>query len=410
MTRIGLALLALAACNPPSDPRVDAATPPWAPLSGGTLVTLTGAGFHDDARVFVGGREAPLVRFIDDGNLEIIVPPGARPGPAETLVIGAGATAVSPDAIRYSAPPAITGVSPRDVVASVESVVTVTGTGFLDEDAGDPQVLLEGLPTSVQVVSDTEMRVSSATGRPLLEPELTLVNRRGAAVRSRAFRYRPTAHGGLLVFTQSSPSFATFVDPLRGEVVDIPRVPQPNEPFLVAAVVDGRGEYWGLDNGGSRFGRLDLSTQTLEQAITLDALVPAIDRIGPLYVAFDRITRTIGSLDVATGRFTPRTNTTVTSCIGGCDNGIAHDGAGTVWFAVREVGVSMLQSMDLATGALGVAFPVSPPGLRIDDLRFYQGTLYAVCSDRTVRSVDLTTGATFILTLTAFSQALEVFE
>ena len=81
-------LVALAAgASPTSSPSLDKVRPPWGPMTGGTTVELLGNHFDPDVnRVFVGGREASVVRTIDEQHLEVVIPPSDLAGDAEILV------------------------------------------------------------------------------------------------------------------------------------------------------------------------------------------------------------------------------------------------------------------------------------------------------------------------------------
>jgi hypothetical protein len=54
--------------------RIDAITPAFGPASGGTTVTITGAGFVGDVKVTFAGLEASSVTVIDTGTLTAVTP------------------------------------------------------------------------------------------------------------------------------------------------------------------------------------------------------------------------------------------------------------------------------------------------------------------------------------------------
>ncbi|HEU4883400.1 MAG TPA: IPT/TIG domain-containing protein, partial [Longimicrobium sp.] len=62
--------------RPVTPPGVKAIVPKEGPLSGGTVVIVTGTGFQPGCRVRVGGRDAATL-FIDPTRLQAVTPPGA---------------------------------------------------------------------------------------------------------------------------------------------------------------------------------------------------------------------------------------------------------------------------------------------------------------------------------------------
>jgi hypothetical protein len=205
MRLVPLVLALLAACG--SNPvvralRVEQAMPDYGPLGGGTVIALHGTGFATTARVLLGGREAPLVRALDDTRLELVIPPGEQPGDVDVVVFGDAGSVAARGIFRYSIPPSITAISPFDVVgASTDTVITVTGAGFADEGAGDNYVLVDGQPIAKSVVtSDTTMTFVAPAGRVFARPAIEIINQRGRTVAPRAYRYTPGPRPGLLLF------------------------------------------------------------------------------------------------------------------------------------------------------------------------------------------------------------------
>ena len=386
-------------------PQLTAVTPPYGPLVGGTHVTLTGAGFAvgTSPRVLVEGRVAPLVVVADERTLDVLIPPGAQPGDAAVEVWtehgGARATGV----FHYSAPPIITAVSPPDVLYDRGGTLTLTGVGFRDEGAGDVTVVVDGaLRPDVEVVSDTTLTVSVPPGRPLHEPSLELVDARGRATHPRAFRYAPSASPGLLLFP-SSGAFAALFDPAAQSIVTIPSVGASVR--LTAVVTDARGDYWGVDRT-RRLGRLDPSTQSLDSGVTTTGWYPALTRIGADYLALDRSTRLLGRLDLATGALTPLGDTMVPCC---GSYGLASGDA--TYLVARDGSTVGIAPVDLATGALGTTVPlVAAPGVHVEDLRFFDGVLYATTRSGALITIDPTTGVTTSLPVAPGRvRAMEVF-
>ena len=84
-------------------PQVDGVSPATGPVSGGTVVTVTGAGFTSDAEVTVGGVPASSVTYRSPTSLRVVVPAVVTPRSVDVQVTtGAGPSPLSPtDTYRY---------------------------------------------------------------------------------------------------------------------------------------------------------------------------------------------------------------------------------------------------------------------------------------------------------------------
>lgn len=392
-TLLATVALALAGCaSPPGEgPALASVDPPYGPLVGGTKVTLHGERFDPTTRVLVGGREAPLAFARTSSEIDVVIPPGDEPGDAELVVLAAHGTAIEPHLFHYSAPPAIAAISPSRVPFDTAATqVTVEGAGFLEDGAGEAVVLVDGVPAAeVTVVSDTELVFTAPSGPAFARPTLQVVNGRGSAEKSRAFRYAPP-RGGLLLFSRFGAAFATFYDPVAQTSFAIPRLPGATAQ-LTTVVADERGDLWGVDRS-RRIGRIDFRTQNLVDPVAIPSLFPALVRAGTQWFGLERIQRRFGKLDPVSGVFTP-IGTQSLPCCG--SYGIAFDGA-TLWYTSRAApsGIN-LTPISMQTGDPGIPVPVQDGAqLHLEELRYYQGTFYAPSSDETLRMIDPLTGAT----------------
>lgn len=405
-------LVLLAACSAPDvgTLAIDSVTPSYGPLAGGTRIVIAGARLAADdgspTRVLVGGREAPLANAIDDATLEAIIPPGDRPGDAELVVFNRHGTAIATSAFHYAALPTITSIAPAEVIYATEATtMTVIGSGFFDDGAGDPLVLVDGVPAAdVHVASDTELTFTAPAGRALGRPRVEVANARGLATKERGFRYRPGPRGGLLLFSLSSQTFAMFLDPVDKSLVTIPRV----GPFmsLSSVVLDEDGEYWGTERSGGRLGRVDVSAQRFVQSVPIGFRVPAMVRIDGVQYGFDRWTLRFGTFGLD-GAFTAIGDTPFPCC---GSYGLAYDGT-TLYLSYRSGADKYLVTVDRATGALGT--PVKLAGtatLHVEELRFFGGTLYAASRDGTLVAIDPATGAVTVVANVLRANAMEVFD
>ena len=403
-------LVALAACaSPTSSPSLDKVRPPWGPMTGGTTVELLGNHFDPDVnRVFVGGREASVVRTIDEQHLEVVIPPSDLAGDAEILVITPHDNVIATDKFRYSEPPAIDSVSPDRVVLSAPpATVTVRGRGFADEAAGIPTVLVNGQPVAdVTVRNDSVITFEAPPGVPLSRASIDLINDRGST-RARGFRYAVSDHPGLLAFDQSSGTFATFYDPVTGEATEIPSISNTSK-CIYGVIGDGDGTYWVSDyciQGGQwGFGRLDLYTQTVVDTIVTNRLYPTIARHRGTLYAIEYSSNRFGRL-APTGDLFEWIGSSTVPC---CDYGLASDDT-TLWIVARLAGVLSIATIDPDTGTTGTPVPLVPPASVIDT-RWYAGTIYAVTNSGMLVTIDPTTGVVTELVYVGTSYGLEVFE
>ena len=406
-------LIVLAACGrEPTTLQIERAIPAYAPVVGGTTIRITGAGFAADEagpnRVMIASREAPLARTVDDATLEIVLPPADQPGDAEVVVLNRHGNARATGILRYSAAPAIDAVAPTDVVfSSTSTVVTLTGSGFFDEDAGTASVVVDGqLASDVVVTSDTSLTFIAPPGVALVWPDLELINQRGTATAQRGFRYTPSDREGLLLFSVSSSQFALFYDPTDHSTIPIPRVSGSSARFT-AVVRDDRGDYWGADRS-RRFGRIDMRTQRLANPSALQGWLPAVTRVGDEYLGVNRNVLRFGRLDPTTGAFTTIGDEAIPCC---GSYGLASDGT-TLYFTAPSTTAPTITPIDPVTGIAGTPVPIiASAGFHVEDMRFFHGTLYVTSRDGTLVTLDPLTGVVTPLPVNlGRANAIEVFE
>jgi len=410
MTRL-LALVALAACgSPPTTLDIVSASPAFAPLVGGTTTRLTGTGFLDGDpggnRVLIASREAPLARAIDDATLEVVLPPGEQPGDAEVVVFNDHGNVRATGIFRYSEPPTIVSIEPADVVfTSTSTVVTVTGSGFLDEGAGEVNVVIDGvLVSDVSVLDDTTLTFTAPQGAALGRPDVDVIDDRGTATKRRAFRYTPSDREGLLLFMPFGVDFALFYDPTDHSTIPIPRTQAPAQ--FSSVVRDDAGDYWGSDRS-RRFGRIDMRTQQIATPSQLTAWLPAIVRVGDRYLAISRNVQRLGELDPLTGAFRPIGTHVITCC---SSYGLAFDGE-TLYYTSRSNLGQAITPIDPITGVAGTRVPiVTPPSFHVGDMRFYKGVLYVADRSNALSTLDPATGVLTPLPVSGAFSAIEPFE
>jgi len=112
---------------------INTVTPNVVPATGGTPVTLQGAGFEDGQVVTFGGRAGTQVSIADGGfSLTTVTPPG-NAGRADVEVISRFGTAKLPLGLRYVEQPVLELVEPAVGALGGGNVVTLRGTGFTED-------------------------------------------------------------------------------------------------------------------------------------------------------------------------------------------------------------------------------------------------------------------------------------
>lgn len=395
----------------PDTPSILEITPDNGPLGGGLRVTITGSGFLANGappnRVVIGGREAAAAGVIDDETLEVVIPPGDASGSVDVTLFNANGYAEAAGAFRYRDLPVVTSVTPAEVVYSAASTqMTIIGSGFTADDAGAVSVFIDGFrAVDVDVVNDTTITFTATAGPALALPDIRVENDNGEAVKVDGFRYVPATADGLLLFAQSPETFAFYFDPATSTTIAIPAVDNDPSTFqqrvIRSAVQDPSGVFWAQTRAGG-FGQLDLSSQTIADPILGGPRMSALGRLGDTLYAVEGNSR-FGTVDTETGQIT--TLGPPLDCCGSF--GIAANAGGTVFL----VNAGTIGTVDPATGVRGTAVPLSP-NLNVADMRFFNGTLYAVTNVGTLVTINPTTGATAVVTtLTAPRlNAIEVFQ
>lgn len=423
MKRLVCLVLVCIGCNGgggASTLKIAAVEPNYGPLAGGTRVTLKGEGFLADGaapnRVIVGGREAPLAGAIDDDTLEVVIPPGDMPGPADIVVLNRNGATTSSGTFHYSTAPAISSVTPGNVIySSTSTVMTVTGSGFVDEGAGTVQVLVDGKPAiDVEVRNDSELVFTAQPGTMLTQADIEVRNVRGSATQNNAYRYAPGPRGGLLMFPDPNTGvFIVFYDPVDGARVSVPRNTTTLLSKLRTVVLDEQGDYWVFDRS-NRWGRLDMETQDIVDPITTTNTLPAITRSGSNYFAINRNGARFGSFNPTTASFSPIGAATFQCCVGFGNAGLAIDPTGVAYLTAvsADLNGAQIRTVDTATGALGPPVKLNTAGTpHIVDQRFFDGTLYAAQRDGRIISINPTTGGTSEVTQTGvFVTAMEIVQ
>ncbi|MFM7251599.1 MAG: IPT/TIG domain-containing protein, partial [Ilumatobacteraceae bacterium] len=145
-------------------PTVSSVSPSSGPTSGGTPVTITGTGFVSGASVKFGSLSATGVVVVSPTQVTAVSPATVDPGTVSVVVttsggdsVPAGASGAAADDFEYVAvAPTLVSVSPVSGTTAGNTLVTLTGTGFIT----GASVAFGGVAgTSVSVVSSTSVTV-----------------------------------------------------------------------------------------------------------------------------------------------------------------------------------------------------------------------------------------------------------
>jgi hypothetical protein len=175
---------------PSTSPEINSILPNQGTTDGGTLVTVSGDGFEQDAFVVVGGRRALDVKYIDPRTLVFKTPPGQE-GSKDVYVINASDTgqAVLIDGFTYKTPlssPTVSKVEPDKGTIFGGTDITITGTDFR---SGAIVIIGGSEAGDVEVVSP--IRIKAATPpRPIGKASVTVMNPdAGSATLTDGFEY-----------------------------------------------------------------------------------------------------------------------------------------------------------------------------------------------------------------------------
>ncbi len=179
-------------------PTVSSISPSAGPLTGNTLVTLTGTGFVPGATVAFGGVAATNVTVVSATTITALSPAGTG-AVGVTVTTPSGTSATLPaDVFTYAAVPVVSGISPAAGPVGGGTTVTITGTGF----SGATAVEFGTSPaTSVTVSSGSSITAVSPAGTGTVN--VTVVTPAGTSATSTADQF---SYATAPVVTSVSPS------------------------------------------------------------------------------------------------------------------------------------------------------------------------------------------------------------
>src|SRR5262245_3983459 len=160
---------------------------------GGTEVLLTGGGFATPGAgvttVRFGVAPATNVR-VQDGESLLCTAPFGPAGGSVSVVASNSHGSSSLGGFRYHPRPTLTGVEPGIGEPGGGTVVTLHGTGFSANAAGNPSVRFDGLDAGgVTVLDDATAQCTAPAGPSRTWPRITLANANGEASFAGGFRW-----------------------------------------------------------------------------------------------------------------------------------------------------------------------------------------------------------------------------
>jgi large repetitive protein len=137
-------------------PAVSGVSPAFGPSTGGTTVTISGAGFTGATAVDFGSIPATSFTIVSDVTMTAVSPAGT--GVVNVTVTGPGGTSVASNDDVFTYAPVITLVSPASGPSNGGTVVTITGTSLANVLAvffgsTPATTLVSDSATQIQVVS-----------------------------------------------------------------------------------------------------------------------------------------------------------------------------------------------------------------------------------------------------------------
>lgn len=133
-------------------PSVNTISPIGGPLSGGTTITIAGAGFQSGMSVLIGGVACTSVAVVSSNYASCVTPAGTAGAKDVVLTNTDDETSTFSSGFTYAASPTVSGISPSLGSTAGGTTLTITGTGFVS-----------GATVTVGGVACTSATVSSST-------------------------------------------------------------------------------------------------------------------------------------------------------------------------------------------------------------------------------------------------------
>ncbi len=169
-------------------PTVTSVSPNNGPQGGANTVTVNGTGFSGVPTVDFGSTPGGGVGAVTSTSFTVIVPAGTGVVSVTVTTAAGGTSAPLASAYTYNPPPTVTSVSPTNGPAGGGTSVTVSGTGFTGATAANFGATAG---TSLNVISDTSLTVTSPAGTGTVDVTVTTPNGTSAIDADDHFTYNP---------------------------------------------------------------------------------------------------------------------------------------------------------------------------------------------------------------------------
>lgn len=180
--------------TPNTAPNINSIIPDQGPVDGGTVITIKGSDFQDDAIVIIGDYQALDVQVIDPYTISAKTPPGSE-GPKDVYVINLADTgqAVFPEGFEYKIPtskPTISSIEPTEGTVYGGTDVIIKGTDFR---AGAIVIIGGNEAVDVEIVSPIKIRAKTPPGSHGKKDVTVMNTDAGSATLEDGFEYKAPA-------------------------------------------------------------------------------------------------------------------------------------------------------------------------------------------------------------------------
>jgi large repetitive protein len=192
-------------------PSVASVSPTSGVGSGGTVVTIDGAGFTAASTVDFGTTAATHVTFVSTTQISATAPAGA--GLADITVTTAGETSATSSNDQFNYVPTVTSVSPNSGSTGGGTVVTIHGAGFT---AASTVAFGTTAATNVTYVSATQITATAPAGTGAVDITVSTAGETSATSSSDEFSYGMVATSVTSVSPASGPAVGGTVVTING--------------------------------------------------------------------------------------------------------------------------------------------------------------------------------------------------
>ncbi|MCA9825105.1 MAG: IPT/TIG domain-containing protein [Dehalococcoidia bacterium] len=143
-------------------PIVEGVNPQKGPLSGGTIVVITGKNFDNGAKVMFGATEALAFNFNSQTQVTALTPPVAEAGVVAvrvTTAVGISPVSELSEFLYESGPPVVAAVTPNTGTVFGGETVVISGRGFLGTQCPGGVIFGTAEVPSCTVINDTTMTI-----------------------------------------------------------------------------------------------------------------------------------------------------------------------------------------------------------------------------------------------------------